>query len=52
MSFGEGLLVSGGPYLDVVTDEEPPADIGVLAESRLAAVVQDGQVVDGAAAVG
>jgi len=35
----------------VVTDEDPLADIGVLAESRLAAVVQDGQVVDGGAAV-
>ena len=36
----------------VVTDEDPLADIGVLAESRLVAVVQDGQVVDGAAARG
>jgi len=34
----------------VVTDTDPLADISVLAESRLAAVVQDGRIVSGEAA--
>ena len=47
-----GVIAVGAAGDLVVTDEDPLADISVLAESRLAAVVQDGQVVDGAAAVG
>jgi imidazolonepropionase-like amidohydrolase len=47
-----GFIAIGAAADLVVSDEDPLADIGVLAESRLAAVVQDGQVVDGAAAVG
>lgn len=47
-----GVIAVGAAGDLVVTDEDPLADIGVLAESRLAAVVQDGQVVDGAAALG
>ena len=47
-----GVIAVGAAGDLVVTDEDSLADISVLAESRLAAVVQDGRVVDGAAAVG
>jgi imidazolonepropionase-like amidohydrolase len=40
-----GVIATGAAGDLVVTDADPVADISVLAESRLAAVIQDGHVV-------
>jgi imidazolonepropionase-like amidohydrolase len=45
-----GILAPGAAGDLVVTHDDPVADVAVLAESRLAAVVQDGRVVVGQAA--
>jgi imidazolonepropionase-like amidohydrolase len=45
-----GVVAPGAAGDLVVTDEDPLADITVLSESRLAAVVQDGRLVAGTAA--
>ncbi len=45
-----GVIAAGAAGDLVVTDEDPVADIAVLAESRLAAVIQDGRIVAGSRA--
>lgn len=40
-----GVIATGAAGDLVITDADPVADISVLAESRLAAVIQDGHVV-------
>lgn len=45
-----GVIAPGAAGDLVVTDTDPLADISVLAESRLASVVQDGRIVSGEAA--
>jgi imidazolonepropionase-like amidohydrolase len=42
-----GVIAAGAAGDLLVTDADPVADISVLAESRLAAVVQDGRLVAG-----
>ena len=42
---GAGLIAPGAAGDFVVTDSDPLDDIGVLAETRLGAVIQDGVIV-------